>query len=88
MKIFENAKIASAFDRYVASMFYSFDKGMNVTILKEKEDNPLIFIEGRQNLHLGGYIGPKEYNTLNSINPELTDAIEFGWFYFSFKTFL
>jgi len=83
----KNAKIASAFDRYVASMFYSFDKGMNVTILKEKEDNPLIFIEGSQNLHLGGYIGPKEYNTLNSINSELSDTIEFGFFTFLSKPF-
>jgi len=83
----KDAKIASAFDRYVASMFYSFDKGMNVSILKEKEDNPLIFIEGRQNLHLGGYIGPKEFKILESINPELTDAIEFGWFTFLSRPF-
>ena len=32
---FQNAKIASAFDRYVASMFFDFDKGLNVSILKE-----------------------------------------------------
>ncbi|HHO65521.1 MAG TPA: membrane protein insertase YidC, partial [Epsilonproteobacteria bacterium] len=34
-----------------------------------------------------GYIGPKEYHTLASINPELTDAIEFGWFTFLSKPF-
>ncbi len=78
----KNAKIASAFDRYVASMFYDFDKGMNVSILKEGEGDPLIFVEGSQNLQLGGYIGPKEYHILESINLELTDAIEFGWFTF------
>lgn len=78
----KNAKIASAFDRYVASMFYRFDKGMNVSVLKEGEGDPLIFVEGSQNLNLGGYIGPKEYDILKSINPELTDAIEFGWFTF------
>ena len=83
----KNAKIASAFDRYVATMFYDFEKGMNVSILKQSDDNPLIFIEGKQNLHLGGYIGPKEYHTLQSINPELTDAIEFGWFTFLSKPF-
>ena len=83
----KNAKIASAFDRYVASMFYDFDKGMNVSILKQAEDNPLIFIEGQQNMHLGGYIGPKEYYTLKAINPELTDAIEFGFFTFLSKPF-
>jgi len=83
----KNAKIASAFDRYVASIFYNFDKGMNVSILKESHDNPLIFIEGNGNLHLGGYIGPKEYEILKNINPELTDAIEFGWFTFLSKPF-
>jgi YidC/Oxa1 family membrane protein insertase len=86
-KTVKNAKIASAFDRYVTSMFYRFDKGMNVSILKEKEDNPLIFVEGSQSLQLGGYIGPKEFKILESINPELTDAIEFGWFTFLSRPF-
>ncbi len=84
---FKNAKIASAFDRYVATMFYDFKKGMNVSILKVGDGDPLIFVEGGQNLHLGGYIGPKEYNILKNINPELTDAIEFGWFTFLSKPF-
>jgi len=86
-EIVKNAKIASAFDRYVATMFYDFDKGMNVSILKQEDDNPLIFVEGEQNLHLGGYIGPKEYHTLKAINPELTDTIEFGFFTFLSKPF-
>ena len=79
---FKNAKIASAFDRYYASMFFDFDKGMNVSILKEKEDNPLIFVQGDTEFRLNGYIGPKDHKVLKSINPELTDAIEFGWFSF------
>jgi YidC/Oxa1 family membrane protein insertase len=37
---FKNAKIASAFDRYYASIFFDFEKGMNLSILKEKEDKP------------------------------------------------
>ena len=84
---FDGAVLASAFDRYVASMFYNFKDGMNVSILKVGEDNPLIFIQGTQDLKLGGYIGPKEHNILASINPELTDAIEFGWFTFLSKPF-
>ncbi len=82
-----NAKIASAFDRYVASMFYDFEKGMQVSVVKVEEDNPLLFVAGNTHLHLGGYIGPKEYKILQSINPELTDAIEFGWFTFLSKPF-
>ncbi len=84
---FKNAQIASAFDRYVATMFYDFKKGMDVSVLKVGKDDPLLFVKGSQSLHLGGYIGPKEYHTLASINPELTDAIEFGWFTFLSKPF-
>jgi YidC/Oxa1 family membrane protein insertase len=86
-EVFKNATIASAFDRYVATMFYNFKEGMNITILKEEGDNPLIFVEGKPELNLGGYIGPKEYKILKAINPELTDAIEFGWFTFLSKPF-
>jgi YidC/Oxa1 family membrane protein insertase len=87
VETFKGATIASAFDRYVASMFYDFNKGMNVSILKVDEGDPLIFVEGGNSTHLGGYIGPKEYNILKKINPELTDAIEFGWFTFLSKPF-
>lgn len=79
---YEDAKIASAFDRYVATMFYSFDKGMNVSVLKQVNGDPLIFVQGGESLVLNGYIGPKEYKILDAIHPELTDAIEFGWFTF------
>jgi len=86
-ELFKGATIASAFDRYVASTFYDFKHGMNVSVIKEKDDNPLLFVEGSQNMHLGGYIGPKEYNILKSINPELTDTIEFGFFTFLSRPF-
>lgn len=86
-EVFKHATIASAFDRYVASIFYNFKEGMNVSILKEANGDPLIFVEGKPELKLGGYIGPKEYTTLKAINPELTDAIEFGWFTFLSKPF-
>jgi len=84
---FEHAKIASAFDRYVASMFFDFDKGLDVFIIKEANDDPLIFVQGDTTLNLHGYIGPKEYEVLKAINPELTDAIEFGFFSFLAKPF-
>ena len=84
---FENAKIASAFDRYVASMFFDFDKGLDVSILKEENGDPLIFIQGTDKLELNAYIGPKNERILKKIHPELTDAIEFGWFSFLAKPF-
>lgn len=79
---FPNASIASSFDRYVASLFFDFDKGMNVSILQEKNGDPLIFIEGKNNLQFNAYIGPKDHEVLKSINPRLTEAIEFGFFSF------
>jgi len=84
---FQNAKITSAFDRYVASMFFNFDKGLDVSILKEKNGDPLIFVQGTDVLELHAYIGPKNEKTLKNIHPELTDAIEFGWFSFLSKPF-
>ena len=84
---FQNAKIASSFDRYVASLFFDFNKGLNVSILKESNGDPLIFVQGNNKLVLNAYIGTKENALLHSIHPELTDAIEFGWFTFLSKPF-
>ena len=84
---FQNAKIASSFDRYVASMFFDFDKGLNVSILKEANGDPLIFVQGENSLDINAYVGPKDHEVLKVIHPELTDAIEFGWFSFLAKPF-
>ena len=84
---FSHAKIASAFDRYVASLFYDFENGLNVSILKEANGDPLVFVQGENSLNLHGYVGPKEHDVLVAIHPELTDAIEFGWFSFLSKPF-
>jgi len=79
---FPSAKIASSFDRYVASLFFDFNKGLDVSILKEANGDPLIFVQGADTLAINAYIGPKDHEVLKSIHPELTDAIEFGWFSF------
>jgi YidC/Oxa1 family membrane protein insertase len=84
---FASAKITSSFDRYVSSLFFDFEKGLNVSILKEINDDPLIFVQGDTTLTLGAYIGPKDHEVLKAIHPELTDAIEFGWFSFLSKPF-
>ena len=84
---FVGATIASSFDRYVTSLFYNFDKGMNVSILKEANGDPLIFIQGDKELNLGGYFGAKDQKKLFAIHPELTDAIDFGFFSFLSKPF-
>lgn len=79
---FPNSKFASAFDRYYASILYNFDKPINVSSLTINEDRSLLFVQGEANMAMHGYIGPKEYVTFKNINPELTEAIEYGWFTF------
>jgi YidC/Oxa1 family membrane protein insertase len=82
-----DATILSAFDRYTATLFYDFDHPMDVTVSPEKEHNPLGFVAATGSIDLHGYIGPKEYRTLQALHPKLTDAIEFGWFTFLSRPF-
>ena len=84
---FKGAKFVSAFDRYYASVLYDLSSGLDITIAKDKGDDPLIFIHGKSDLKIDGYIGAKEYSVLKSLSPELTDVIEYGWFSFLSKPF-
>ncbi len=86
-EIFNNALFAAAIDRYYASVLYDLNKGLNVTVAKGKDDNPLVFVKGESDSVMQGYIGPKEYSTLKALSPELTDVIEYGWFTFLSKPF-
>jgi len=82
-----DATIVSSFDRYDASLFYNFDAPMSATIDVDASNNPLPFVSGKKSIQIHGYIGPKEWKTLQKINPELTNAIEFGWFTFLSRPF-
>lgn len=82
---FTGVKIASAFDRYYATVLYNFEKSMQVSLMPSRDNSPEIFIHGRDALSLKGYMGPKEFKTLEGLNPELTDVIEYGWFTFIAK---
>ncbi len=86
-EIFSNALFAAAIDRYYASVLYDLNKGLNVTVAKGKDDDPLVFVKGESDSVMQGYIGPKEYSTLKALSPELTDVIEYGWFTFLSKPF-
>lgn len=82
---FTGIKIASAFDRYYATVLYNLDKSLAVSVMPDLNDSPQIFIHGKDSLSLSGYAGPKNYNVLDALNPELTDVIEYGWFTFIAK---
>ncbi len=82
---FPKAQIASAFDRYYATFFYDFEKGLDVVVSKDEESNPILFVKGSPEFEVKGYFGPKEYETLKAIDPRLTDVIEYGFFTFIAK---
>ncbi|TLD85342.1 membrane protein insertase YidC [Helicobacter sp. MIT 11-5569] len=74
---FSNAKILASVDRYYTTLLFN-EKGLNATILSNANENPMPFISGNGELVLEGYIGPKNYRLLESINPTLTDVVEYG----------
>ncbi len=82
---FTGIKIASAFDRYYATVFYNFGTSMQVSLMPSNDDSPEIFVHGKDKLSVKGYMGPKDYVTLESLHPELIDVIEYGWFTFIAK---
>jgi YidC/Oxa1 family membrane protein insertase len=76
--VFRDVIFLSSFDRYYASLFYNLTPTQNVYIEGDQFENPMIFVEGLSRVEFSGYIGPKDYDTLKSLNPRLTDAIEYG----------
>ena len=74
---FANAKIIAAVDRYYTTLLFN-EKGLSATILSNAGENPMPFISGNGDLSVEGYIGPKNYRLLESINPTLTDVVEYG----------
>jgi len=82
---FVDAKIAAGADKYYTTALYNFDGGFDVVVSSVNEDAPLLFVKGKSDLRLSGYIGPKEYKTLFAINEQLTDILEYGFFTFISK---
>lgn len=81
-----NSVMAAAVDRYYTTLFYTDNSTMNAIVSKDDSNkDSVVFIKGEQNLNIKGYIGPKDHAVLDSINPILTDVIEYGWFTFIAK---
>ena len=74
----KNVDFTSAFDRYFTSILYNFEAPLTVYTQVTKEENALLFVEGKPSFTLHGYLGPKESKVLEALNPKLTDAIEYG----------
>ncbi|OUR71667.1 membrane protein insertase YidC [Arcobacter sp. 31_11_sub10_T18] len=82
---YNNLTFASAFDRYYATVLYSFTKPLTVSLMPDNDSNPQIFVHGNDYIHLSGYMGPKEFESLSALNPELESVIEYGFFTFIAK---
>ncbi len=82
---YNGAKFAANADKYYATVLYNFKDGMDVVVNPIKDGIPSLFIKGKKEFYLGGYIGPKEFQKLNKIDPRLTDVIEYGFFTFISK---
>ncbi len=79
---FSNVKIMSAFGQYFASMFYGLDRDINVIVDRDRNSDPVLYFDAKPSMSFHGYIGPKTYETLRSIDPVLVHAIEYGFFTF------
>ena len=77
--------VASAFDRYYATLLYNYDISMAISVMMDKDDSPQMFIHAKNNIELHGYAGPKEFNELTSLDDRLSTVIEYGWFTFIAK---
>jgi YidC/Oxa1 family membrane protein insertase len=84
-KTLSGVELISAFDQYSATIMYGFLKDTNIIVERDRDDNPVVYFEATKEMLFSGYIGQKEFKTLESINPVLTNAIEYGWFTFASK---
>jgi len=82
-KTFNGVELTAAFDQYTAIIMYGYAKDTNTIIERDRDDNPIVYLEASPDMKFSGYIGPKEYKTLHNITPVLTHTIEYGWFTFA-----
>lgn len=85
VKSYTGIKFVSNFDRYYATVIYNFDTSLQVSLMPDNESNPQAFIHAKEKISFSGYMGPKHFNDLKALHPELTDVIEYGWFTFIAK---
>ncbi len=88
---FLDTSVISGSDRYYATILYKKDGTFKSTVassgVKDYEDEPITFVQVNGKERLSGYIGAKEWKLFTTLDPKLTDVIEFGWFTFLAKPF-
>ena len=84
-KTFTGVELVAAFDQYTTTMMYNLGKDTTVIIDRDRDNNPVAYFDALPTMKFSGYIGQKNYATLHSIKPVLTNVIEYGWFTFASK---
>lgn len=82
---FNNVRFISSVDRYYTSLFYSKNSDLNVTVGSYDKKLPLPFVNADKDISLYGFIGPKDFNLLKSIDPVLVNVVEYGYITFFAK---
>lgn len=82
---FDGASIAAASDRYYTNFFYQTSNPLNIIVFGDRDKNVQVFAMANGSFSAGGFLGPKHVKLLKSIDPELTDVVEYGWFTFLAK---
>ena len=77
---FPKASFVASVDRYYTSLFFTPDvaKGLYVSLDSDRSKNPMPYVRANGESVLQGYIGPKDFKILESINPSLSDVVEYG----------
>lgn len=76
----QSSFIASV-DRYYTSLFFDTaqtSQGLYVVLSGDNAHNPMPYVRYEGNASFAGYIGPKTYKELHSIDENLTDVVEYG----------
>lgn len=74
-----NSSFVASVDRYYTSLFYTSDSnGFFVVVDGDNAHNPMPYVRYEGNATFSGYIGPKFYQELKSIESTLTDVVEYG----------
>ncbi|STQ86184.1 membrane protein insertase YidC [Helicobacter muridarum] len=76
---YSDALYIASVDRYYTSLLFNIEKPLSVVVGSFGKGMPRPFVNlQEQNEILYGYIGPKDYNLLKSINLHLTSVVEYG----------
>ncbi|MFC3867349.1 membrane protein insertase YidC [Helicobacter equorum] len=79
-KDFPKASFVASVDRYYTTLLFTPDvaKGLYMSLDSDGSKNPMPYVRSSGESVLQGYIGPKDFKILESINPNLTDVVEYG----------